>query len=214
MESKQLKDIILEKLEGKGLNLEKLASLTGIPRHYLEYILKGEWGKMPASPYSRGYFRKLEGVLDCADEDLWKIYKEETEVASSGANDKLPENRFAIKRKSPKWIWIGAVLAVLAGYAAINARQLIGIPRLNIDNPLSATVISNNPFYNFSGAIDPKDKLFINGEEVYTEQDGRFQQNYDLQPGLNTFEVIAKRFLGKEVKSVKQIIYQKTQNEQ
>ena len=40
------------------------------------------------------------------------------------------------------------------------------------------------------------------------ESDGKFLKDYNLQPGTNEIEIKAKRFLGKEIKVVREIIYQ------
>lgn len=208
MEQKSLKEIILERIDAKGLNLEKVCILTGVPKHYLENVFAGDWHKLPAAPYTHGYFKKLEMALDYPLGELWELYKDEAEVHSSGAGDKLPENRFAIKKTNRVWIWPVVVAGIAAVYLAINATRLVGIPPLDIQSPLSATIISQLPNFELTGIIDPRDKVFVNNEEVFVDKEGRFQENYNLQPGLNTFEILAKRFLGRETKVVKQIIYQ------
>ena len=90
----------------------------------------------------------------------------------------------------------------------------MGRPVITIESPLSATLVTSFPSYDFIGKMDDRDKLFINGEEVYVDKNGQFQKNYNLQPGLNTFEITAKRFLGQETKVVKQIIYQPNEQPQ
>lgn len=208
MEPKPLKDLILERLDTKGLNLEKIFQASGIPKHYLEVILKGDWHKLPAAPYAHGYFKKLESVLDFEQDFLWNKYHEEAEIRSSGASDKLPENRYAIKSAKGRLIVPFAILALFVAYAGINASKFLGKPSINVVSPLSATVVTSIPSFIFSGSIDPQDKLFINGEEAFIDKGGNFQEDYKLQTGLNTFELTVKRFLGKENKVVKQIIYQ------
>lgn len=212
MEQKSLKEIILEKADAKGLNLERLFQNTNIPKHHLEIILAGEWHKLPPAPYAKGYFKKLESALDLDQDFLWNFYKEEVEVKASGAEDRLPENRFAIKTANRKWLWPVLAILIVGIYLGLNAGHLIGRPTLNVASPLQATVVTNFSNFDLTGEVDPKDKLFINQEEIYIDKSGRFQENYSLQPGLNTFEIIAKKFLGKETKVVKQIIYQEPEN--
>ncbi len=211
MEHKSLKSLILERVDAKNLNPEKLCQNTGIPKHYLGAILNGEWHKLPPSPYAKGYFKKLETALDFDPDSLWSLYEDETEVISSGAEDRLPRNRYAIKNANRKWLWPVLVVAAIGIYLGINASHLIGRPDLKILNPLQATLIANFGIFTLDGEVDSNDKLFINGEEIYVDKSGRFQENYDLQPGLNTFEIVAKRFLGKETRVVKQVIYQPVQ---
>ena len=208
MEQKTLRELITEKLDARSLNLEKVFFLTNIPRHYLENILAGEWHKLPAAPYARGYFKKIEAALECQPDELWDLYKEEAEIKSSGSSDKLPGNRFALKGNPQKWLWAGVVALFAVIYLGFNAYELIGIPSLEIHNPLSATVISILPQYELRGKIESKDKVFINDEEVIADKEGSFSASYDLHSGLNTFEVAARRFLGREAKMIKQVIYQ------
>jgi hypothetical protein len=207
-EQKSLKELILEKFDAKGLNLEKIFQATGVPRHYLEAISQGEWHKLPAAPYTRGYFKKLESLLELEPETLWRLYRGETEIRVSGATDKLPENRYAIKSKTNKLIWPIFAVAVVMLYLSFNASRLLGKPPISVASPPTATAITALPSYTFIVKIDPRDKLLINQEQVYVDKDGRFQEDYKLQPGLNTFELVAERFLGRKTKVVKQIIYQ------
>ncbi len=200
-------------MDARGLNLEKIFLLTNIPRHYLENILAGEWHKLPAAPYARGYFKKIETTLECQSEELWDRYKEEAEIKSSGSSDKLPENRFALRGNPQKWLWIGVVALFAAIYLGVNAYELIGLPTLEINNPLSATVISILPQYEISGKIESRDKVFVNNEEVVADQNGNFAASYSLQSGLNTFEIAARRFLGREARVVRQIIYRPVTDE-
>lgn len=208
MEQKSLKDLISERLDVKGFNLEKAFQATGVPKHFLESILKGEWHKLPPAPYAKGYFKKLESLLEFEPNSLWSFYQNETDVKVSGAEDRLPENRFAIKKRGSKWAWPSIATAIIIIYLFFNASRLLGVPKLDITNPPVATVITYLPNFTFTGEIDSSDKLSINGEEVYVDKSGKFQEDYKLQPGLNTFEFVSKKFLGKEARVVKQVVYQ------
>lgn len=207
MEQKPLKDFIIESAEAKGLNLEKLYFLTGVPKHYLDAIFRADWKKLPAAPYARGYFKKLESVLGLANDQLWQIYKEEIEPRTSGPTDRLPDNRFAIKVKRRWSVWLGLLILLGGVYVAWNFDRFLGIPNIEVTDPLSATMISLFPDYTLIGDIDPQDKLYINSEEVYVDQNGRFEKSFRLTPGMNNFELLVKRFLGQETKVAKQIIY-------
>jgi len=211
MEQKPLKDFIIECAEAKSLNIEKIYSLTGIPRHYLNAIFAGEWHKLPAAPYARGYLKKLDSALGLSNDHLWQLYKEEAKLAASGPEDRLPINRFAIKAANKKWVWLALLVILFGAYGILNFDRFLGIPEIIVLDPLETNVISHFANYALIGKINPKDKFYINGEEVYVDQDGNFHEPYSLQPGTNNFELVAKRFLGKETKVQKQIIYQPTQ---
>ncbi len=208
-EQKTFKELLLERLEAKGLNAEKIFQATEIPKHYLEFITRGEWSKLPPAPYVRGYFKKIAPMIDWDATEMWSTYHNEVELLkTSGETDRLPGNRFLIKRRNLTWVWptLAAILVIV--YGSMNINRLLGKPELAIMSPISASLVTSLPSFSISGKADPKDKLFINNEEVFIEQSGEFQKEFGLQTGLNTFEIVAKRFLGRETKVVKQIIYQ------
>lgn len=207
-EQKPLNEFIKERLAEKDLNLEKALQLTEIPRHYFEAILKGQWSRLPAAPYTRGYLKKIATVLDTDAKELWDLYEHASETKVSGAGDKLPGNRFAIKTVNHRFLWPAVIAAALGIYVIFNFNRFLGVPKIEVESPLSATFVTAFSNFNLQGSVDPEDKLYINGEEVYIDKSGDFQKNYNLQPGVNTFELLVKRFLGRESKVVKQIIYQ------
>lgn len=207
-EQRSLKELILERVDAKGFNFEKIAQATEIPRHYLEAVFQGAWNRLPPAPYTRGYLKKLAAVLEINPNDLWVAYQNESEAKISGPMDRLPENRFAIKNLNQKWVWLTVLAAVLVVYISLNIDRFLGFPKLTVESPLGESLITVFPTFNFSGEVNPEDRLFINGEEVFIDKIGQFQKNYSLQAGLNNFELVAKRFLGRETKVIKQIIYQ------
>lgn len=208
MEKKTIKEVMANALESRGLSVEKVLEATEVPKHYFQAILKGDQEKLPAAPYVRGYINKLETVLGVEANSLWNLYKEESDLKTSGAKDKLPENRFTIKSDKRKWLWIPPVVIIAGIYLILNSHRLLGLPKLDVLSPLAATVIVKNSNFLIEGEINPEDKLLINNEEVFVDKTGKFEENYKLQAGLNTFELMAKKFLGKEKRVVKQIIYE------
>ena len=83
----------------------------------------------------------------------------------------------------------------------------MGTPTLQVnlpENPYSTT----DQTLKITGRMNAKDKLTLNQEIVYTNQDGTFQKDVTLSPGLNTFEFNATRFLGRETKIVRQVVYE------
>ena len=97
---KDLKTLLNDALELRNVNHEKLAQLTGVPERFLWAIQNLEIDKLPSLPYVRGYIKKISEALDLNHEELWGLYRKELEYKTSGAYDKLPANRFAIKHLS------------------------------------------------------------------------------------------------------------------
>jgi cytoskeletal protein RodZ len=203
---KNLQTIIEEALEQKSLNYEKLADLTGIPEKYIISLQSQELKKLPAYPYIRGYLKKICDVLGLNFEESWKIYQKELSHKKSGAFDKLPANRFAIKKINKKNVAIGIVAAILLAFFALNFNNFFGKPYLEITNPKDSLSTVSTSSINVIGKINPTDKLTINSKDIVTDLNGSFESTYELQPGLNTIEFKVKKLLGKENSQIKQII--------
>lgn len=203
-----LKSLLNEALELRNVNHEKLAELTGISERYIWAIQNIETEKLPPSPYVRGYIKKIAEILHLNHDEIWDLYKKELAHKTSGKFDTLPENRFAIRHLSRKQIFAAGVSFLFILYLITNADRLIGRPELKITFPESPIFTTIENRITLTGNLDQKDKLTINGEEIFISQDGSFSKEYELQPGLNVFDFKAQRFLGSETSEMKQILYQ------
>lgn len=205
---KLLKDTLKEQMQAKGWNAERLAIQTGIPERHIVSLIEDRREHLPAQPYVRGYIMKLASLLELDGMELWNLYKNDVGVKSSGPLDRLPENRFALKKinKRHAMILIAATLVVI--YAGANVDRFIGKPKLEITSPASDTVITSANSIELLGRIDIDDNLTIDGEPVRPDSDGKFSFEYALKPGVNRVEFVVKKLLGKETTAMRQIIYQ------
>ncbi len=196
-----------ELLVNRAISVAKLSELSGVPERYIEALRIGNFDHLPPAPYVRGYLNKVAIIFGANPGELWRKYKNEGEPKISGGEDRLPANRFSLKKLSKgKILIVAASLAVII-YAGLRFGDILGMPKLTIDSPASATVITSVDNFEVRGSIKPGDKLTINGELESTGTDGKFQKNIRLYPGINTVDFRVKHFLGREVQDVRQIIY-------
>lgn len=205
---KNFQEIFNEAIKTRGFNLNKIAEETGVPIRHLTAISAGDFKKLPPAPYVRGYLLKIAEVLGIDGDELWHFYKEENLIKRSGEGDAFPVNRFALKSLNKKKIFIGIILFFGIIYLIFRIDDLLGIPDIKISIPEGNSVIVHNQFIKLTGYVSHKDKLMINNEEIFTELNGHFEKDFQLQEGANAVEFRVKRFLGKEIKVVKEIIYQ------
>lgn len=204
---KGISELLVELLEERGINPEKLSYVTNIPTRFVDALLEGDFKKLPAKPYVRGYLIRIAAALGVADEIIMEAYRESTEIRSSGGKDKLPINRFAIQKINKNFAVGVVVILGLLIFLGLRINDIMGTPTLQVnlsENPSSTT----NQTLKITGKVSAKDKLTLNQEIVYTNQDGTFQKDITLSPGLNTFEFDATRFLGRETKIVRQVVYE------
>lgn len=207
-DKKTFQEIFSEAVSLRGLNLERLAEMTGIPKNYLTAFISGDFNKAPSLPYARGYLMKAAEVLGIDGDYLWSAYKEEA-VSGIKKSDQLPINRFAPKKKRKKLILVAIISFFAIIYLAFEIDDLLGIPEIKINWPMDSGEITNEQFIKLNGTVsDFFDKLTINNEEIPVAKNGQFEKEFQLQPGVNKIEFKVKRFLGKEIKVEREIIYQ------
>lgn len=205
---KSFQEFFNDILAVRGLTIEKLAELAGVPNRYLAAMSSGDFQKLPALPYTRGYLMKIAEVLGIDGDELWQTYKDEIALKIN-APDKLPSNRFAIRRFGKMKIIIGIILVSAIIYLIWQSDNLLGIPKIEITYPMADDLVLSIPLIKLAGKIsNPKDKLTVNGEQIFINSDGSFEKEIFLRPGVNDIEFRIKRFLGKETKVVKKVVFQ------
>ncbi|MEK7138182.1 MAG: helix-turn-helix domain-containing protein [Patescibacteria group bacterium] len=196
------------KLKEKSLSLKKLSELTGIALKHLENINSGNWNDLPAAPYIRGYLVKISEVLDFDPNEWWKIMRGQ-EISISGSSDALPKNRFNRKSGSKK-LWVfGVILILLLAYFGLRFSKIFGRPEIVVNYPPEDVVTTSSEEIIITGTLTNGDKLFINSESVLIEPDSTWQKSFTLGTNNpNVFEITAKKFLGRETKITRQIIFE------
>lgn len=195
-----------ERLRERGFTAKKLADVTRLNLKDIEHLSAGRYEKLPAAPYLRGHLIRIGQVLDFNGEAWWERLKEEEMIGGSGPSDELPKNRFA-KKPVDKKIWIAAAVLILVVLLGSRLPEIMGKPVITIENPWAERSETTEETIEIRGYAENSDQLFINGENVPLGENGTFQKSFTLEPGFNTFEITAKRFLGQETKMVRQIIY-------
>lgn len=198
-------------MQERSVSVDKLALVTNIPSRFIAALIEGDFKRLPAKPYVRGYLIKIATALNVERELLLKTYKETTEMKSSGGKDTLPVNRFAIQRMNKNSVIIVLLIIIIAGFLAFRIKDILGTPSIDVDLPEN-TLVAKEEIIKVSGNINPKDRLTLNQEIVYTDEAGKFEKEVSLSPGLNTLEFDVKRFLGRETKIIRQIFYEKPVN--
>ena len=199
-------DFFNSKIRERGLTLKKLSELSGITLKYLEYLSAGNFEALPSAPYFRGYLEKLGRILDFDYTEWWQNIKKEEVVKISGTEDRLPKNRFALSSPG-KFIWPAIILLLVVFYFGARFSKIFGEPQVLVAYPTEAFTNIASQKIVVRGELKDGDKLVINGEVVVLRDDGTWEKNILLEPGLNTIEIKAKKFLGRETRIIRQVLY-------
>ncbi len=203
-ETKDIVEVLKKLMKSKGVGPVRLANLTDIPSRFIDALLEGNFDQLPSQPYIRGYLFKISNTLGVENDYLWQVFQSSVEAMSSGEKDRLPVNRFALKKMNRLtiiWIIIGLITFLLI---SLNFNRILGKPTINVSVPDT----TEESILTVIGTINPDDRLTLNGEIIYTDDIGAFEKRVQLDPGRNDLEFRAKRYLGMETKLVKQVFYQ------
>jgi len=206
-EYKKISEVIQDLMEGKGITVERLSYTTNIPKRFITALKEGNLKALPAKPYVRGYLLKIAAALEVEPDVILEAYQESTEIKTSGEKDRLPVNRFVIHKISKSFLIGLLAILIIIVFLVIRFKDIVGTPSINIALP-DNTLVSKEEVLEIRGSINPRDRLTLNQEIVYTDDSGNFKAEVSLSPGLNTLEFDVKRFLGRETKVTKQIFYE------
>ncbi len=115
--------------EEQGLSLDDVAARTRIPTRHLESIEQSEWSRMPAPTYTIGFAKSYGAALGLDKVEIADALRLEMGGRSKVAAETQVFEPADPARVMPKWLVLGAVLAVIlvvAGLLYMRNRSLSG----------------------------------------------------------------------------------------
>ena len=106
--------------EEKGLSLEDVAAQTRIPQRHLESIESREWDKLPAPTYTLGFAKSYATVVGLDRVEIGDKLREEMGGQRFSTSQAEVFEAADPARSMPKWLVIGAVLAVILLIVAMS----------------------------------------------------------------------------------------------
>ncbi len=195
------------------VNLADVVRETGIRREYLEYLERGEYTKLPADVYIRGFLRSYARFLGVDPKALVRLYERERSIAKNLGKEPekalsataKPSRKFSFFVVTPK-VMIGSIVAVcvfgIALYLYHEYRTFVSEPYLVVLEPSNGQTVSSDES-TVVGKTDKDAKLFLNNQPVFVDESGGFRERVRLQPGVNTVTVkVVNRFEKERVETV------------
>lgn len=104
---------------------------------------------------------------------------------------------------------IRIVLIMILIWQSYLFYDLISPPKISIIEPKGRFVFQDNVV--IKGKVDNRANLFVNGEQIFPQDNGYFEKRIYLKPGVNRLLFQAKKFWGQESEKELIVIYQKTE---
>lgn len=187
------------------ISLNEVSKHTRIQVKYLEYLESGEYEKLPADVYVRGFVRSYAQFLGTDEKILLKLYEKERSIQKNLKKEHFKEQytnsfHFPAFIITPKLIF-GALISFLVfgsfAYLYSEFQSFAAVPYLTVVEPIDGQTIEGSETY-VRGKAEKDAALVINGQPVLVDDEGAFYEQVRLQPGLNTFSVTATNRFKKE----------------
>lgn len=200
----------------RRVSLNEVSRATRIQLKYLECLEEGNYKKLPADVYVKGFLRGYADFFGIDEMVLIRIYEREKgiKINLEKANGNKIEKKESINISpfliTPKIIVIFfSIIFVFAGifYLYKEIGSFANSPKLIIINP-EQNIAEGNSSVIVEGVTDKDAKVFINNQPVLVNDEGRFSENLALQFGTNTITIKSVNRFDKSI--AKSIIVQST----
>ena len=202
----------LKKLRSdKRISLNEISRSTKIQVKYLEYLEQGNYDKLPADVYVKGFIRSYTDFLGMDERIFLRLYDKE-----KGIKKNLKKSNKAVLWKakpiniSPfiftpkKFLILVTTVLILAGLFFLyrEIKSFASVPRLIILSPNDNSQTNSN-FVAVKGITDKDASVFINGQPILVDDNGNFRERLILQSGMNVIKTKAiNKFKKENIKTI------------
>ncbi|MFZ1654848.1 MAG: helix-turn-helix domain-containing protein [Candidatus Moraniibacteriota bacterium] len=180
------------------MSYAEIAKATRIQAKYLEYLENGEYEKLPAEVYVKGFLKSYARHLGLEDEAFLKLYEKEKHIRENLGQEAVASTAVRYPAMNvwiitPRTVFIILLTLVLGGtftYLFAEFRSFVAEPRLLITEPLSGATLPGSAI-TLRGQTDPGTVVTANGEPVFVTDTGEFSEEITLQQGMNRIVVRA-----------------------
>lgn len=185
--------------EDAGVSLSEIAINTKVKKEYLEKIEEGNYNDLPFDVYVKGFLRSYAKYLKLDSEKVVAQFNKEIGVREnvkkyqdkSKEINKIKIPSFVVTPKMASFFLSALVVLIGFVYFYLEVDSFSKEPNLSIENSNFNSVIRDSSL-EIKGKTDFENKITINNQPVYVDENGNFQERIGLQNGLN--EIIIEAF--------------------
>lgn len=206
IESNTLGERMRKLREERRLTLAEISRNTNVQVKYLEYLENGEYLKLPAEVYVKGFLRNYANFMGISHDSIIRQYEREKKIDQNikketyGNTKEVEPIKFSKFIITPKLlvIFLGIIILV-SGFAYLyrQVENFASNPRLFINRPTDGEAI-NERTVRVVGSAEKDAKVTINGQSVLANESGEFSEEIGLAEGLNKITISAKNKFDKE----------------
>jgi len=200
--------ILREARQSHKWTLKDAEKKTGIAKKYLEYLEADDFYKLPGSTYTKGFLERYSEFLKLNPSKIIEKWRKEF---SQNSGTEIP-NILGIKNKAQsifdiKIYLIGFFVLLIFLYIGFSIKRVLFTSDLEVLNPPHDLLTTESSLI-ITGLVDLGADVFINDQPIEQVNEGKFEQEIKLLPGLNSIKISAKKKYSQEKIIFRQIILQ------
>ncbi len=191
-------ELLRQQREDLGLSLEQVSKRTLIHRRYLEALEAERWDQFPGKVYAQNFLKRYAQELNIDSEGIVKVFQKQTDGLLTDSHNKLqpalplPQKHFWDIPRLIKASILAVVIISFVAYLVYSIYSFVSPPQLAISSPQNKQMVVSSSQVVVKGVTEPEAEVRINGQRVPILE-GRFEEVIDLQRGLNTITIRAKK---------------------
>lgn len=195
----------------KGISIEKAARAINVNAQYLKNIEKDNYDALPADVYTTNILKSYAKLLELNPAIVVDVYNKEKSLylkikrgnKVTPISSLMRLSNIFLNPRVLKYAAIAAIIIALGFYLSLEISKIISPPELVIDSPPENLITSKNQI-SIIGHTEKEVSLSINNRPLFSDQDGNFGLELNLQNGLNIIKIAAHKKHSKE-----QVVYRK-----
>ena len=194
-----------------GLSLDQVSEQTKISQKYLEALENGDYYKVPDGIYTLSFLKEYAQYLGLDHKKIISGFQTEKRVFRSDEKNNLfsrqvvTSNKMVIVPSLIKNILWGLLLFGCLIYIIVLLNNVFKPPVLKVLTPID-NLTTMEPNVLVSGYSEPETEVRVNEKPVIVSEEGEFNLTIELQPGVNTIVIIAKKGSKQPSKIVKEVL--------
>jgi cytoskeletal protein RodZ len=199
----------LKKLRSeRRVSLNDVSRITKVQLKYLESLEEGRYDELPADVYIRGFLKSYADFFGLNKKVLIRLFEKErgikNNLAKNGKEKEDKKNTGPISVSfislTPKKTALGLIFILALAVIIFIYKELgsfASVPELAVLSPENNSQVEGNSV-TVSGVTEKDARLFINGQPILINDEGKFLENLTLQSGPNTINIKSINRFNKE----------------
>lgn len=189
--------------ERRGFSIAQIARKTMIDERYIMLLEENKFDKLPGVVYCKHFIKRYAEILGFTQQEVLQYYEQDLKGIYEQHVHGITMPRVPIARhvfitwpKIFRTALVSCIALIVFGYLGFSAYTFLEPPDLTVSYPADNIVVPAGSV-SVAGATDDEALVTINGVPVVVE-DGVFSHVFDVQGGVNTFEIIASKKHGRK----------------